>query len=59
MTNFQLYVYLIGFIFFFIGLYFHIQKKKKDISNKQILFRNRMMYFFLILALICVVYSWI
>ncbi len=59
MTNFQLYVYLIGFICFFIGLYFHIQKKKKDISNKQILFRNRMMYFFLILALICVVYSWI
>ena len=35
MTDFQLYVYLVGFVFFFIGVYFHIQKKKKDISEKQ------------------------
>ena len=34
MTDIQLYVYLIGFVFFFIGLYFHIQKKKKDITNR-------------------------
>ncbi len=59
MTDLQLYVYLIGFVFFFIGVYFHIQTKKKDISEKQKLFRQRVMYFFLILALICVVYSWI
>ncbi len=59
MTDIQLYVYLIGFVFFFIGLYFHILKKKKDISDKQKLFRHRVMYFFLILALISVGYSWL
>jgi cytochrome bd-type quinol oxidase subunit 1 len=59
MTEFQLYVYLVGFVFFFIGVYFHIQKKKKDISEKKKLVRHRLMYFFLILAVICVVYSWI
>ena len=59
MTELQLYVYLIGFFFFFIGVYFHIQKKKKDITEKQKLFRHRVMYFFLILALISVVYSWL
>ena len=59
MTELQLYVYIIGFVFFFIGVYFHIQKKKKDISEKQKLFRHRVMYFFLILAIIWVVYSWI
>ena len=59
MTDIQLYVYLIGFVFFFIGVYFHIQKKKNDISEKKRLFRHRVMYFFLILALICVGYSWL
>ena len=59
MNELQLYVYLVGFVFFFIGVYFHIQKKKKDISEKQKVFRHRAMYFFLILAIICVVYSWI
>ena len=59
MTELQLYVYLLGFIFFFIGVYFHIQKKKKDISKKQKVFKHRLMYFFLILALLSVVYSWI
>ena len=59
MTDLQFNVYLIGFVFFFIGVYFHIQKKKKDISEKQKLFRHKVMYFFLILAIICVVYSWI
>jgi len=59
MTELQLYVYLVGFVFFFIGVYFHIQKKKKDISEKQKLFRHRLMYLFLILALLSVGYSWI
>ena len=58
MTQLQFYVYLIGFVFFFIGVYFHILRKKKDISEKQKIFRHRIMYFFLILALICVLYSW-
>ena len=59
MTELQLYVYLVGFVFFFIGVYFHIQKKKKGISEKQRLFKHRLMYFFLILALLSVGYSWI
>ena len=59
MTELQLYVYLVGFVFFFIGVYFHIQKKKKDINEKQRLFKHRLMYFFLILALLSVGYSWI
>ena len=59
MTDIQLYVYLIDFVFLFNSLYFHIKKKKKDISEKQKKFRHRVMYFFLILALICVGYSWI
>ena len=59
MTELQLYVYLVGFVFFFIGVYFHIQKKKKDISEKQRLLKHRLMYFFLILALLSVGYSWI
>ena len=33
MSQNQFYIYLIGFIFFFIGIYFHVQKKKKDISE--------------------------
>ena len=59
MTELQFYVYLVGFVFFFIGVYFHIQKKKNDISEKQRLFKHRLMYFFLILALLSVGYSWI
>ena len=59
MTELQFYVYLVGFVFFFIGVYFHIQKKKKDISEKQRLLKHRLMYFFLILALLSVGYSWI
>ena len=58
MTQLQFYVYLIGFVFFFSGVYFHILRKKKDITEKQKIFRHRIMYFFLILALICVLYSW-
>ena len=59
MTDLQLYVYLLGIFFFFIGVYLHFLKKKKDITEKQKLFRHRVQYFFLILALICVGYSWI
>ena len=59
MNNFQLYAYLIGIIFFFIGVYFYYQKRKNEINEKQKLFRNRAMYFFLIISLLCVVYSWL
>ena len=59
MTELQLYIYLIGFVFFFIGVYFHFQSTIKDISEKKKLFRKRAMYFFLILSMIAVVYSWL
>ena len=44
MNNLQFYVYLIGIIFFFIGVYFYYQKRKNEINEKQKLFRNRAMY---------------
>ena len=59
MNNLQLYIYLIGIIFFFIGVYYYYQKRKNEINEKQKLFRNRAMYFFLTISLLCVVYSWI
>lgn len=59
MTDLQFYVYLCGFVFFFVGIFFHVKKKKGNITEKQKLFNHRAMYFFLILALICVIYSWI
>lgn len=59
MTDLQLYVYLIGFVFFFIGVYFYFQKRKDVINEKQKLFRNRAMYVFLTIALLCVGYSWL
>ncbi len=59
MTALQWYVYLTGFLFFFIGVYFYYQKRKEGITEKQILFRNRAMYIFLIIALLCVGYSWL
>ena len=33
MTDLQLYIYLIGFIFFFIGVYCYYQKRKEGISE--------------------------
>ncbi len=59
MTDLQWYVYLIGFLFFFIGVYFYYQKRKEGITEKQILFRNSAMYVFLTIALLCVGYSWL
>ena len=59
MSNLQWYVYLTGFIFFIIGIFFYYQKRKENLIESQIAFRNRAMYFFLILALICVGYSWL
>ena len=59
MNDLQLYIYLTGFIFFFIGLYSYYQKRKEGISEKQKIFRNKAMYVFLIISLVCVVYSWL
>ena len=59
MTELQLYVYIIGFFFFFLGVYFYYQKRKDWINEKQKIFRNRAMYIFLTIAIICVGYSWI
>ena len=59
MNNLQLYIYLIGIIFFFIGVYFYYQKKKEGINDKQKIFRNRAMYLFLTIAVLCVGYSWL
>ena len=59
MTDLKLYAYLIGIVFFFIGVYFNFQKKKKGLVEKQKTLRNKIMYFFLIISFLCVVYSWI
>tara|TARA_B100001250_G_scaffold201948_1_gene173116 strand:- start:82 stop:261 length:180 start_codon:yes stop_codon:yes gene_type:complete len=59
MSELQWYVYLIGFFFFFLGVYFYYQKRKDEINEKQKIFRNRAMYIFLTIAIICVGYSWI
>ncbi len=59
MSELQWYIYLIGFFFFFLGLYFYYQKMKDGINEKQKIFRNRAMYIFLTISIICVGYSWI
>ena len=59
MTDLQLYIYLCGIIFFFIGIYFYFQKRKEGINEKQKIIRNKLMYVFLTIALLCVGYSWL
>ena len=56
MTDLQLYIYLSGIIFFFIGIYFYFQKRKEGINEKQKIIRNKLMYVFLTIALVCVGY---
>jgi len=59
MTDLQWNIYLIGFLFFIIVVYFYYQKKKEGINDKQKIFRNRAMYLFLTIAVLCVGYSWL
>jgi hypothetical protein len=59
MTDLQLYIYLSGIIFFFIGIYFYFKKRKEGINEKQKIIRNKLMYVFLTIALVCVGYSWL
>ena len=59
MNNLQLYAYLSGIVAFFLGCFFYYQLRKKDLSEKQMIARRRVMQFFLIIGFICVVYSWL
>ena len=59
MSTLQLYIYLGGSLFFFIGCYFYYLSRNKDLSNDQKLTRKRGMNFCLVIALICVCYSWL
>ena len=58
MSTLQLYAYIIGFIFFLFGCYIYYLSRNKDLSNDQKLTRKRVMNFCLVIALICVCYSW-
>jgi hypothetical protein len=59
MSALQLYIYLSGFVAFFLGCFFYYQSRKEDLSEKQMIARRRVMNFFLIIGFICVVYSWL
>ena len=59
MSDLQLYVYLSGFVAFFLGCFFYYQSRKENLSEQQKKIRTKGMYFFLIIAFICVVYSWL
>tara|TARA_B100001146_G_scaffold195848_1_gene183826 strand:+ start:393 stop:572 length:180 start_codon:yes stop_codon:yes gene_type:complete len=59
MSDLQWYIYLSGFVAFFLGVYFYYQSRKEDLSEEQKITRRRGMNFFLIIALICVGYSWL
>ena len=59
MSTLQLYIYIGGFIFFLIGCYLYYLSRNENLSNDQKLTRKRGMNIFLIIALICVGYSWL
>jgi hypothetical protein len=59
MSELQLYVYLSGFLAFFLSCFFYYQSTKDHLSDEQKLIRKKGMYFFSIIAFICVVYSWL
>jgi uncharacterized membrane protein YecN with MAPEG domain len=59
MSEMQWYVYLCGFVAFFLGCFFYYQSRKENLSEQQKKIRRRGMSFFLIIAFICVVYSWL
>jgi len=57
MSALQLYIYLSGFVAFFLGCFFYYQSRKENLSEQQKITRRKGMNFFLIIALICVGYS--
>ena len=59
MTVLQWYAYLGGFVAFIIGCYAYYLSRNKEINEQQVKNRKRIMHFFLIIALVCVVYSWL
>ena len=59
MTDLQWYAYLGGFVAFTIGCYVYYLSRNENLNNKQIKNRKRVMNFFLIIALVCVGYSWL
>ena len=59
MTDLQWYAYLGGFVAFAIGSYVYYLSRNKELNDHQIKNRKRVMNFFLIIALVCVGYSWL
>ena len=59
MSTLQLYIYGAGVIFFLMGCFFYYISRNESLSIKQKLTRKRAMNFCLIIALICVGYSWL
>ena len=59
MTELQWYAYLGGFIAFTIGCYLYYLSRNKELNVLQVKNRKRFMNFFLIIALVCVGYSWL
>ena len=59
MTDLQWYAYLGGFAAFMIGCYVYYLSRSKNLNDGQIKTRKRIMNFFLIIALVCVGYSWL
>tara|TARA_B100000579_G_C22575504_1_gene730973 strand:+ start:25 stop:204 length:180 start_codon:yes stop_codon:yes gene_type:complete len=59
MTELQWYAYLGGFVAFAIGCYGYYISRNSKLNEQQVKNRKRVMNFFLIIALICVGYSWL
>ena len=59
MNELQWYAYLGGFVAFAIGCYVYYLSRSKELNDQQIKNRKRVMNFFLIIALVCVGYSWL
>ena len=59
MSSLQLYIYILGVIFFLTGCFFYYISRNEGLSINQKITRKRAMNFFLIIAFICVVYSWL
>ena len=59
MTELQWYAYLLGFVAFAIGCYAYYLSRNKQLNDQQVKIRKRVMNFFLIIALVCVGYSWL
>ena len=59
MNELQRYAYLGGFLAFAIGCYIYYLSRNNELNERQVKNRKRVMNFFLIIALVCVGYSWL